>query len=75
MLGEEPGSLPKETERQARLPLRLGGLGLRSATRTAFAAYWASWADALPMLKARLPQLVARAFKQNLKSFLKVRLF
>ena len=33
----------------------LGGLGLRSATRTAAAAYWAAWADALPMLLDRLP--------------------
>ena len=39
----------------ASLPMRLGGLGVRSATRTALAAYWASWADALPMLAARCP--------------------
>ena len=43
------------------MPMRLGGLGLRSAARTAQAAYWASWADALPMLKARLPDLADRA--------------
>ena len=30
------------------LPGRLGGLGLRSAERTAPAAYWASWVSALP---------------------------
>ena len=41
--------------------MRLGGLGLRSAAQTAPAAYWASWADALPMLKARLPDLATRA--------------
>ena len=40
--------------------MRLGGLGLRSASRTAPAAYWASWADALPMLSARLPELTDR---------------
>ena len=40
----------------ATLPMRLGGLGLRSATRMAPAAYWASWADAFPMISA-LPSL------------------
>ena len=39
------------------VPLRMGGLGLRSAQRLALAAYWASWADALPMLQQRLPTL------------------
>ena len=29
----------------ANLPLVLGGVGLRSATRTSVSAYWASWAD------------------------------
>ena len=29
----------------------IGGLGIRSASRTAPAAYWASWADALPMYR------------------------
>ena len=38
----------------------LGGLGLRSAVRTAPAAFWASWADALPMLSSRLPELTIR---------------
>ena len=39
------------------LPLRMGGLGLRSALRMAPAVFWASWADALPMLQQRLPEL------------------
>ena len=39
----------------ASLPMRLGGLGLRSALRTAPAAYWASVADALGVLNRRLP--------------------
>eukprot|EP00973_Karenia_brevis_P049984 6939815-Karenia_brevis.AAC.1 len=39
------------------LPLRLGGLGLRSADRLSQPAFWASWADALPMIAARLPEL------------------
>ena len=33
----------------------MGGLGLRCASRLAPAAYWASWADALPVLHARFP--------------------
>ena len=32
------------------LPLSLGGLGLRSATRTRVSAYWASWVDTLGKL-------------------------
>ena len=39
----------------ATLPMRMGGLGLRSATRMAPAAYWASWVDALHMVQERLP--------------------
>ena len=35
------------------LPLSLGGLGLRSATRSRVGAYWASWADALHMIYKR----------------------
>ena len=35
------------------LPLGLGGLGLRSAHRTRQAAYWASLADTLPMVRGR----------------------
>ena len=42
----------------ASLPVRSGGLGIRSACRTAVPAFWASWADALPMLQARCPGLV-----------------
>ena len=39
----------------ATLPAVLGGLGLESVTRSAPAAYWAAWADSLPVLRARLP--------------------
>ena len=42
------------------LSLRMGGLGLRSALRMAPAAFWVSWADALPMLQQRLPELTRR---------------
>ena len=41
----------------ARLPFRIGGLGLRSAERLAPAAYWASWADCLQMIRERSPDL------------------
>ena len=39
------------------LPLSMGGLGLRSATRGRFAAYWASWADSLSAIQSRHPIL------------------
>ena len=35
----------------------MGGLGLRSAVRCADAAYWASWADALPTINERTPAI------------------
>ena len=43
----------------ATLPLVPGGLGLRSAVRTRLLAHWASWADCLPMIKARHPEVAA----------------
>ena len=43
----------------AHLPLQLGGLGLTSAVATARPAYWASWADTLPILHAQAPPLAA----------------
>ena len=39
----------------ASLPLRLGGLGIRSAVGTQAAAHWACWADALAMIHAQHP--------------------
>ena len=47
--------------RKATLPLRAGGLGLRSAVRTGPAAYWASWADTFPMMAERCPELAQSA--------------
>ena len=49
-----------KAEGLATLPLRSGGLGLRSAVRTGPAAYWASWADTLPMMAARCPTLAEK---------------
>ena len=50
----------------ATLPLVLGGLGLRSAVRTSVPAYWASWADCMPMIRERHPQ-VAEQFAASLE--------
>ena len=44
----------------ASLPAALGGLGLQSAERTAPAAYWAAWADALVPLRDGLPEWADR---------------
>ena len=43
----------------ATLPLELGGLGLRSAARTSQSAFWASWADAIPIVGARHPEVAS----------------
>ena len=57
LLGEVPGTADavREAECVAKLPMRMGGLGLRSAVRCADAAYWASWADAFHMIHERTP--------------------
>ena len=41
----------------ASLPLSMGGFGLRSAVRTSNSAFWASWADSLPMVRERHPEV------------------
>ena len=41
------GHPERETQQLATLPMRMGGLGLRSAVRCAPAAFWASWSDHL----------------------------
>ena len=61
LLGTLPGDHEQTTmaHNLASLPMRLGGLGLRSARRLASAAYWASWGDAMPMLQERVPEATA----------------
>ena len=61
--GGLPGSVEEKhaARKLATLPLRLAGLGLRFAERTAPAAYWASWADAFAVVDARAPQVAAAA--------------
>ena len=50
--------------RRAALPLKLGGLGLRRALEGRGAAYWASWADTLPVLHQRHLSVVAEALRR-----------
>ena len=59
LLGME-GELPPMAVRRAQLPLKFGGLGLRSAVQSRHAAHWASWADSLPVIRQRHPALLAR---------------
>ena len=46
--------------KQATLPLRLAGCGLRDSQCTAHAAYWASWADSLGAISERFPEVGQR---------------
>ena len=66
LLGEEDDADPDvaAARRLALLPAQLGGLGLQCAERTAPAAYWAAWADALPVLRARRPDAAARCLAE-----------
>ena len=57
---DEPFELSQLQARRAQLPLRYGGLGLRSAAPSRAAAYWASWADAMPVIGERHPRVLAR---------------
>ena len=54
------GSDDERAKRIAQLPMRLGGLGLRSATRRREAAYLASWVDVLHMIQQRSPTVAAQ---------------
>ena len=44
---QNPLAQAGETKNYGSLPMELGGIGLRSATRTSAPAYWASWNDSL----------------------------
>ena len=52
-------SQPRGVRDTPSMPLVLGGLGLRSASRTSKPAYWASWADCLSMVQRRHPHVAA----------------
>ena len=62
LIGPLPGTEGdvEHAKQVASLPMRMGGLGLRSATHCAAAAYWASWADALHMVDQRNPAVAER---------------
>jgi len=47
-----------------RFPRRYGGLGLRSAVRTAPAAHFAGWAAALPLWQSRFPAVCADMLRE-----------
>ena len=59
LFSEVPGSQAEQDRAQqlATLPMRMGGLGLMSASRCSPAAYWASWADALSMIEEGIPAI------------------
>ena len=57
-------NVPATTVALAHLPLHLGGLGLTSATVTAAPAYWASWADTMPILHRQAPQQATAVLQQ-----------
>ena len=59
------GNWDVTTKEVASMPLAMGGLGLRDGARISPAAFWASWADSLGMIKARHPQ-VADTIMQGL---------
>ena len=60
LLNGVPSDAEPEVKQLSSLPMRLGGLGLRSAERCAPAAYWASWADAIQMIGQRTPEVAAQ---------------
>ena len=66
LLGE-PGAVTPEwaaAREVAFLPASMGGLGLLRATRVSPAAYWAAWADALPVMRQRRPEAAARCARE-----------
>ena len=47
---------------QSKMPLRFGGCGLRDSNRIAPAAYWASFADVIPIIHERFPVIGDKIF-------------
>ena len=64
LLGDIPSDREAEAQQLSTLPMRMGGLGLRSAERLAPAAFWASWADALAMISARSPEIASEVVRR-----------
>ena len=64
LLNGVPSDAEPEAKQLSSLPMRQGGLGLRSAERCAPAAYWASWADAVKMIGQRTPEVAAQVVQK-----------
>ena len=64
LLSDTPTEPEGLSAQSVHLALRNGGLGLRSAARLAPAAYWASWADSLAMIRARHPSVAGRIVQE-----------
>ena len=60
-------TVPDRSWTVATLPLAMGGLGLRSASRGRKVSFWSSWADVLHMIRQRHP-LVAEFMLETLGS-------
>ena len=65
VVGVPTRHIRSSTHESVCLLLAFGGLGLRSAVRTAAAAYWVSWGDSFGMIQQRHPA-VARALVHEL---------
>ena len=61
-LGPDP--VEAAARKIAFLPLVHGGFGLRSSSLLAPAAHWAAWADALPIIAERAPELGDRVLQE-----------
>ena len=64
LLGGIPDECGEEAHALATLPMRMGGLGLRSAVRCALSAFWASWADSIQMIHQRTPDVAVAAVRR-----------
>ena len=64
ILNIDPAQCNEEIRDSATLPLVLGGLGLRSASRLRVPAFWASWGDCLPMILERHPAVATQLINQ-----------
>ena len=61
-------SVAHKWEQLNQLSFNQGGVGLRSATRLRFCAYWASWSDCLQMLQKRKPRFVTSIINELVRS-------
>ena len=64
-VADRPNPVPPHSARDINIAT-VSGLGLRNALRTRVAAFWASWSDCLPMIRARHP-IVAQSWSVNWK--------